>query len=91
MADGRHARVDALVSAGAVVGIAGSAAGYRAADPVAGLVIVAVIVRILVETSREVLSRVVDAVDPAGEQTEAHAATAHHFGSRTDGDRRDGT
>lgn len=64
IADGRHARVDGLVSLGAAVGIAGAAAGYPVADPLAGLVIVAVIAGILVRTAREVIPRIVDAVDP---------------------------
>lgn len=65
VADGRHARVDGLVSLGAAAGIAGAWLGFPAADPIAGLAITAVIVGILVHTGREVLARNLDAVDPS--------------------------
>lgn len=64
VADGRHARVDGLVSLGAAAGIVGVWLGFPVADPLAGLAITAVIVGILVHTSREVLARNLDAVDP---------------------------
>lgn len=64
VADGRHARVDGLVSLGAAVGILGTWAGFPAADPVAGLVIAGIIVLVLVRTGRDVLARTVDAVEP---------------------------
>lgn len=64
IADGRHARVDGLVSLGAAAGIAGAWLGFPVADPLAGLAITAVIVGILVHTGREVLARNLDAVDP---------------------------
>lgn len=63
-ADGYHSRTDGLVSAGAVVGLVGVALGFPLADPIAGLAITASIVWITVRTSREVFSRLVDAVDP---------------------------
>lgn len=62
-ADGRHARIDALVSAGAVAGLAGVALGFPAADPVAGMLITAAIVWITVTSAREVAARLTDAVD----------------------------
>lgn len=64
VADGKHARVDGLVSLGAALGIAGAWAGWSTADPLAGLAITMTIVVILVRTSREVLARNLDAVDP---------------------------
>lgn len=63
MADGRHARVDGLVSLGAAAGIAGAWVGIPNADPLAGLVITVSILVILVRTAREVLARNLDAVD----------------------------
>lgn len=63
MADGRHARVDGLISLGAAAGIAGAWAGIPRADPVAGLVVTASIVVILARTSQEVMARNLDAVD----------------------------
>lgn len=64
VADGRHARIDGLVSLGAAAGIVGVWLGIPAADPVAGLTITAVIVWILIHTGREVLTRNLDAVAP---------------------------
>src|SRR5438874_7542830 len=63
-ADGIHSRIDALVSAGAVVGIALASVGLRIADPVAGLLITAMILYILAGTVRELFYRMMGAVDP---------------------------
>lgn len=65
VADGQHARTDTLASAGAAVGIAGAWLGYPVLDPVAGLGITAAIVWILVDVGRDVVRRLLDAVDPA--------------------------
>ena len=66
VADGHHARVDGLGSLAVVVGLALVAAGFQIADPAAGLVITALIVFLLVrEAGPEVLSRVMDRIDPA--------------------------
>ncbi|HXM56926.1 MAG TPA: cation diffusion facilitator family transporter [Candidatus Dormibacteraeota bacterium] len=63
-ADGVHSRADALVSAGAFVGIGLAGLGLRLADPIAGLVITAAIVYILGGTLRQLVLRMMDAVDP---------------------------
>jgi cation diffusion facilitator family transporter len=63
-ADGIHSRVDALVSAGAFVGIGLAGLGLRAADPIAGLVITVAILYILGGTLRQLVLRMMDAVDP---------------------------
>jgi cation diffusion facilitator family transporter len=63
-ADGRHSRVDGLASLAAAAGIAGAWAGWPAADPLAGLLLSAVIVWVLVGTTRDVLARLLDRVDP---------------------------
>ena len=63
VADGKHARVDGLVSLGAAVGVAGAWAGLPVLDPLAGLAITVVILLILRRTAREVLARNLDAVD----------------------------
>jgi cation diffusion facilitator family transporter len=65
VADGRHALVDGLASVAALGGLAGVRAGWPAADPIAGLAVVIVIVAVAVEASRQVLARLLDAVDPA--------------------------
>ena len=63
-ADGHHSRVDGLASLAAAAGIAGAWAGWPAADPLAGLLLSAVIGWVLVGTTRDVLARLLDRVDP---------------------------
>src|SRR5574337_251451 len=65
VADGQHARLDALTSLAAFVGLGGVALGFPIADPLAGLVITVGILAILWEVSRDVLARFMDAIDPA--------------------------
>ncbi|MEU0006021.1 cation diffusion facilitator family transporter [Streptomyces sp. NPDC006314] len=65
VADGLHARTDGFTSLAVLVGAAGSALGWQAADPVVGLVITAAIMLVLRDAAREVFRRVLDAVDPA--------------------------
>ncbi len=64
-ADGVHSRIDALVSAGALVGIfLAGVLGLRLADPVAGILITFAIVYVLAGTVRNLFYRMMDAVDP---------------------------
>jgi cation diffusion facilitator family transporter len=63
-ADGIHSRIDALVSAGAFVGIGLAGLGLRLADPIAGLLITVMILYILAGTVRQLFLRMMDAVDP---------------------------
>ncbi|MGW5649454.1 cation diffusion facilitator family transporter [Saccharopolyspora sp. NPDC003752] len=64
VADGLHARTDGFTSL-AVLGSAGGAAlGWRWADPAIGLLITAAIAAVLWGSAKEVLGRVLDAVDP---------------------------
>jgi cation diffusion facilitator family transporter len=63
-ADGLHARVDGLTSLAVVVGAAGVAAGFPAADPIVGLVIAVSIVGVLAVATRDVFRRLLDGVDP---------------------------
>ncbi|WP_189713957.1 cation diffusion facilitator family transporter [Streptomyces phaeofaciens] len=65
VADGLHARTDGFTSLAVLLGAGGSALGWRLADPVVGLAITAAIVLVLRDAAREVLRRVMDAVDPA--------------------------
>jgi cation diffusion facilitator family transporter len=64
VADGQHSRIDGLTSLAAFVGLIGVALGLRIADPLAGLVITVVILSVIYSTSRSVLQRLLDAVDP---------------------------
>jgi cation diffusion facilitator family transporter len=65
VADGLHARTDGFTSLAVVVGAIGVAAGLEWADPVVGLMITAAILIVLRSATREVLHRLMDAVDPA--------------------------
>lgn len=75
-ADGRHSRVDGLASLAAAAGIAGSWAGWPAADPLAGLLLSAVIVWVLAGAVRDVLARLLDRVDPQVVDAIEQAATS---------------
>lgn len=65
VADGQHSRADGLTSLAAAVGLALTFFGWHEADPIAGLLISVAILYILIDVGREVLHRLLDAVDPA--------------------------
>lgn len=64
VADGQHARADALTSLGVLGSVAGVWLGFPLADPIVGLAITAVILRIVWQSGKIVLARVADGVDP---------------------------
>lgn len=64
VADGYHARVDGLSSLAVLLGAVGIALGFPIADPLAGLLITGLILKILWETGKSVFSRLMDGVDP---------------------------
>lgn len=75
VADGYHARIDGFTSLAAVVGLLGVLAGVPVADPIAGLVITAMIIWIVVrDAAPAVLRRILDGVDPDTIDTVEHAA-----------------
>ncbi|MEU9578308.1 cation diffusion facilitator family transporter [Streptomyces chilikensis] len=65
VADGLHARTDGFTSLAVLLGAGGAALGWRAADPVIGLLITAAILLVLKDAAREVYRRLMDGVDPA--------------------------
>jgi cation diffusion facilitator family transporter len=65
VADGLHARTDALTSLAVLLSAGGAALGWRWADPVVGLAIAAAIATASWSAARHVLARLMDAVDPA--------------------------
>ncbi|QFG21728.1 cation diffusion facilitator family transporter [Actinomadura sp. WMMB 499] len=65
VADGLHARTDGFTSLAVLLGAGGAALGWTLADPIVGLLITAAILLVLRDAAREVLRRVLDAVDPA--------------------------
>ncbi len=76
VADGYHARVDGLTSLAVLVGAIGVWRGYPLADPVIGLLITTVILRIVWQSGKVVFTRLLDGVDPDVLDEIAHAA--HH-------------
>ncbi|MDP2288232.1 MAG: cation diffusion facilitator family transporter [Actinomycetota bacterium] len=64
VADGLHARTDALTSLAVVVGALGVLLGFPAADPIVGLVVTAAILVVLWQAMRDIYRRLMDATDP---------------------------
>ena len=64
VADGLHARTDGMTSLAVLAGAAGVAAGFRLADPIAGLVITVAIAFVGRQAARDVFRRLMDAVEP---------------------------
>jgi cation diffusion facilitator family transporter len=65
VADGHHARTDGITSLAVVAGALGVAAGWRQADPVAGLLITLAVLAVLRSAARDIYRRLMDSVDPA--------------------------
>ena len=61
--DGKHSLLDAVSSAGALVGLIGVALGFPQADPIAGVAIGLLIVHIGIDATKEVATRLMDAND----------------------------
>lgn len=77
IADGQHARADALTSLAVVAAGVGSALGADWVDPVAGLVVAGMILVLLRHAGTRIFGRFLDAVDPdLVDQTEAVAVAA---------------
>lgn len=64
VADGYHARTDGLTSLAVVAGAAGVALGFPIADPIVGLLISAVIFKIVWDAARSIGERLLDGIDP---------------------------
>jgi cation diffusion facilitator family transporter len=63
LVDARHSWLDAIASAGALVGLIGVAAGFRIADPIAGFAITGLIIHIGIDATKDVWSRLMDEND----------------------------
>lgn len=74
VADGYHARVDGLTSLAVLGGAVGVWAGYPLLDPLVGLLITVVILRIVWQSGRAVFTRLLDGVDPEVIDAITHAA-----------------
>ena len=64
VADGYHARVDGFASLAVLLSAAGVWLGYPLADPVIGMLMTLLILRIVWESAAAVFTRVLDGVDP---------------------------
>jgi cation diffusion facilitator family transporter len=64
IADARHSWLDALSSAGALVGLVAVAFGLPWGDPLAGLLVTAFICHVGYEVTKDVVHRLADGVDP---------------------------
>ena len=64
VADGLHARVDGLTSLAVLVGAVGVWLGAPLADPIVGVVITVAIFRIVFESGKSVIGRLLDGVEP---------------------------
>ena len=74
VADGYHARTDGFTSLAVVAGAAGSWAGFKYSDPIAGLVISVAILAVLRGAIVGVAKRLLNAVDPTIPERMEHAA-----------------
>ncbi|MBK0868777.1 cation transporter [Saccharopolyspora sp. HNM0986] len=64
VADGLHARTDGFTSLGVLLAAGGAWLGWWWVDPLAGILITAAILSVLVGAAKEVFARMLDAVDP---------------------------
>jgi cation diffusion facilitator family transporter len=62
--DGRHSRLDALSSLGALIGLIAVAAGAKWGDPVAGFAVTLFIAHVGYEVTKDILGHLMDSVDP---------------------------
>jgi cation diffusion facilitator family transporter len=74
IADGYHARVDGWTSLAVLVGVLGVWLGYPLADPIVGLLITIAIFGIVIQSGKQVFSRMLDGVDPHVIDEIRHAA-----------------
>lgn len=73
IADGQHAMADGFVSLAVLVSAIGVRLGYSWADPVIGLVITAVLLKIVWESGQTIFTRLLDGVEPEVIDTIHHA------------------
>jgi len=74
IADGYHARVDGFASLAVLFGALGIWVGYPLADPIVGLLITVIILRIVWESGKSVFTRLLDGVNPEVIHEIQHAA-----------------
>lgn len=80
IADGYHARTDGFTSLGVLLGAVGVRLGYPQADPLIGLVITIVIFKIVWDSGKSLVNRLLDGIDPEVVDEVEHAAADHVSG-----------
>ena len=75
IADGYHALADGLVSLAVLLSAIGVSLGYSWADPVMGLVITLVLLKIVWESGQTIFSRLLDGVEPEILESLNHAVS----------------
>lgn len=85
VADGYHARIDGFTSLAVVAGAIGVALGFRLADPIVGLAIAVVILRIVWKSAKEIGLRILDGIEPEIIEAIRHQA-GHAPGVRSVGE-----
>jgi cation diffusion facilitator family transporter len=75
IADGYHARVDGLTSLGVLASAIGIWLGFPLADPLVGLIITMLILRIMWSSAKAIFLRMLDGVDPRIVEEIRHAAS----------------
>jgi cation diffusion facilitator family transporter len=75
VSDGRHSRLDALSSFGALVGLIAVAVGAKWGDPVAGFAVTLFIAHVGYEVTKDILGHLMDSVDPKIVLTAEQAVT----------------
>jgi cation diffusion facilitator family transporter len=74
VAEGHHARTDGLASLAVLIGAIGVGIGFPLADPLVGLLITIVILKIGWESGKSLFTRLLDGVDPEVIDEVRHAA-----------------
>lgn len=64
IADGYHARVDGFASLAVLVGAIGIYLGFPLADPIVGVIITGIILKVVWESGVSIFTRLLDGVDP---------------------------
>lgn len=64
IAEGQHARTDAMTSIAVAIGVIGAWLGAPWIDPLIGLLIAAIIVLVLISSLRTVIRRLMDGIEP---------------------------
>lgn len=77
IAEGQHARTDALTSLAVIVGAVGALFGFTQLDAFIGLFIGVMVVGVLLSSMKSVISRLLDGIDPHLVHQATHIASHH--------------